>query len=790
MYLRLPTSRLNKKETDALLNNCNQISAALEGTKAGWGTWDWRTGSGKWNKTGLALMDLIPTEEGTTAKEWMKKIHPDDKDVVLSKIRETIKNKTDFLADYRVITKDGYTRYISASGKVTFDETGYAVSSTGLIIDRTEQKKAESYLSLLSEISQDLISIKSVEDMMQSVGEKISRYFHLSNCVFVRLNDAGKEAQIVYSWHQQSEQNLLGTYMLDEFLTREFLRLGKEDKNFVVNDVSRDKRVNKNTYAKLGVRSYLAVPIVRKRKWQFFICVCHSHAHVWTIDEINLVQELTSRIWTSLERKQAEKELRSSEEKFRTVFSSMDEAYAICQMVYNEDGKATDYRMLEVNPAFERMTGIKANVAIAKTARELWVGLEDWWVDTYDSVVRNVKPVRFQNKSNILNKWYDIHASPLNEPDSGKFILVFYDITTKKKAELALQQSEERLRLAINAGDIGTLDWNLKTNEALCNATRFKMYGLKPKTGTISATEFIHNIHPEDIAYITQKTLSDIKNHGKYSVEYRVMFSDGTVRWLSENGEVIEWEEEEPLRVISILLDITDRKTEEKQKDDFFIVASHELKTPVTSIKAYTEILEELFKATGDTHSAELMQRLNGQVNRLTSLINHMLDTTRISEGQLQLHVDMIDMAELTKNVVEEMQRTTTHHQILTYSTRMPLIKGDKEKLAQVLTNFLSNAIKYSPKPTDIIVKAIHADNKIHISVQDFGIGMSSGTLKRLFQRFFRSDNPEAHTYPGLGLGLYISMEIVKKHGGIITVKSEKRKGSVFTVSLPVASIF
>ena len=238
-------------------------------------------------------------------------------------------------------------------------------------------------------------------------------------------------------------------------------------------------------------------------------------------------------------------------------------------------------------------------------------------------------------------------------------------------------------------------------------------------------------------------------------------------------------------RAAGVIFDITDRKTVEKQKDDFIGIASHELKTPVTSIKAYAGILQEIFTDANDLRAADMMNKLDRQVDRLTNLIKDLLDVTKVSEGQLHLKKELFSIEDLTTEVVEEMQRTSRQHAIKLSLAKLPDVTGDKERIGQVLTNLVSNAIKYSPDSNRIEVVANCNDGQIAISVRDFGIGMTDNTLSRLFQRFYRSDNPSVLSYPGLGLGLFISMEIMKRHQGSISVKSEKGKGSTFTMHLP-----
>ena len=774
-----------KAEEERLKTASNQLNDALESTKAGWGNWNWITGEGAWNQAGKNLMDFYSEDDANYYGGWLQRIHPDDREFIKQRILETIANKGDFNADYRIITKEGAIRYINATGKVKYDEKGWALSSTGLITDITERKRAENRLSFLAEIENDLIHSDGIKDIMQMVALKIGSFLQLSCCVFVKVDERQNKAEAAYCWHLPDAEI---TCRSDEFIDWEFKRLAKNRTKFVVDDVSSDERINQRDYTKLGIGSFLSIPILQKNQWHFFLSVSHAKAHHWQDDEIQLIEQLASHIWTTLERRDAEIELRASEEKFRTVFSSIDDSFSLCEIITNDEGKAVDYRWLDVNPAFEKLTGLNWEKVAGKTALTVIPDIDANWVDMYEKAALHGEPVRFQGTVVSLKKWFDIYATPIGEKGSGRFAAIAKDITDQKLAELNLQNSEERLRLAIEAGNIGTCDWDYDTGYMICNPTRYRMYGMKPQDHPVHLTEFVKHIHPDDVRSMTATVLSKIKSEGKYTVEHRTVLSDNSIRWISDTGEVVEWKDRNPHRIISILVDITDRKTEEQQKDDFFGVASHELKTPVTSIKAYTEVLESLFRDQGNNEAADLMTRLNGQVDRLTSLINYMLDTTRITAGQLLLLEETVDVSEIVKSSVEEMQRTTERHRIVLHPSPLPLVVGDKERLMQVLINLLSNAIKYSPYNTDVIVKTSFQNNQINVSIQDFGLGMSAGTLTRIFQRFFRSDNPTVHTYPGLGLGLYISKEIMKRHNGNITVKSKRGKGSEFTMMLPAYS--
>ena len=223
----------------------------------------------------------------------------------------------------------------------------------------------------------------------------------------------------------------------------------------------------------------------------------------------------------------------------------------------------------------------------------------------------------------------------------------------------------------------------------------------------------------------------------------------------------------------------------EKQKDEFIGVASHELKTPVTSIKAYTQILYEIFKEKEDEYSADLLLKMEGQVDRLTDLIKELLDVTKITEGQLPYKREKYDMNDLIKEVAHEMQLSTKKHKIVLKLTKTKPVFGDRNKTSQVIINLLSNAIKYSPEAHEVIISLKGSANEVTVCVQDFGIGISKEMQKKLFNRFFRVTDEVASTFAGLGLGLFISSEIVKNQNGQIWVESTPKKGSSFCFSLP-----
>lgn len=260
---------------------------------------------------------------------------------------------------------------------------------------------------------------------------------------------------------------------------------------------------------------------------------------------------------------------------------------------------------------------------------------------------------------------------------------------------------------------------------------------------------------------------------------------DGSHYWVDTTITPLIDEYGVPTKFIAIRNDITKRKELERQKDDFIGIASHELKTPLTSLKGYVQLLHKRCDKYEDNSVMLFLGKIERQIDKINLLVQDLLDVTKIEAGRLTYYKEEFDINELAREIIDTMQYTTDKHAIVRRGQALHKTYGDRDRIGQVLVNLLSNAIKYSPQSRNIEVNIQSKDKIIEICVRDYGVGIPDESQSHIFDRFYRANGTKEKTFPGLGLGLYICAEIIKRHGGKIWFTSESGKGTSFYFSLP-----
>jgi PAS domain S-box-containing protein len=298
-------------------------------------------------------------------------------------------------------------------------------------------------------------------------------------------------------------------------------------------------------------------------------------------------------------------------------------------------------------------------------------------------------------------------------------------------------------------------------------------------------------IHPQDLKKVRVEMRKALSQDRDFELEARCRGKDGKYRWhliravqvKDEKGNLKTW--------ISAATEIHKIKEEEKRKEDFLKMVSHELKTPVTSMKGYVQLLLRMLEAGGDINSLPLkpsLERIDSQIGSLTRLISEMLDLSRVESGELNLKKKHFSMTELVKECAQDLKFSSSQIMINIREEEDFMVLGDRDRIGQVIINFITNAIKYSPDDKNIDVKIFRPNDKTgSVSVKDRGIGIKKEHHDKIFKRFYRVSGKNEDTYSGFGIGLFLAKEIIQRHQGKIGVDSEEGKGSVFKFTLPLS---
>lgn len=302
--------------------------------------------------------------------------------------------------------------------------------------------------------------------------------------------------------------------------------------------------------------------------------------------------------------------------------------------------------------------------------------------------------------------------------------------------------------------------------------------------------EFWKNaIHPKDRKNTFKKTDTSFEKRKSYKIEYRLKRYDDQYRWVMDNGAPQFDTEGNFIGFLRSLVDVHEIKELEHRKGQFITAASHELKTPVTSLLVYLHLIDEYIN---EHHLAPYSDYSKGaitQLNKITSLIDQLLDLNRIQSSSLHFENTTFDFCELVDEVVKKMQLLHPQREITLHGDCSAKVFADYERLLQAIENLISNGIKYSVAKDyrNVEVEMGEDTEWVHLSVKDYGIGIAENHLSKIFERFYRIPGKMEDTFPGMGIGLYLTRKIIQKSGGKISVVSDYGDFTKFTVKLPLS---
>ena len=388
------------------------------------------------------------------------------------------------------------------------------------------------------------------------------------------------------------------------------------------------------------------------------------------------------------------------------------------------------------------------------------------------------KKIRWVRATGRLFKAHDAKPS--------HFSGVMVDISEQVASLKALQESEEKLNIAIETGKMGT--WSIETSTLKPTLSDFvrNMLGIALDT-EVTMDMIMAAINPEYHEMLLQTLKNAVENGKSSDTEYEITnLQSGEGKWVKATATVLHDNEGKPVEYTGIFMDITERKVDELRKNDFIGMVSHELKTPLTSLNAYLQLLQRKATKAEDTFTLNALDQSVKQVRRMTTMINGFLNVSRLESGKINIDKQRFNMAELVRESEAEIIPMYSFHHIIFAPVEEIFVMADRDKIGQVINNFISNAVKYSKPGSTVNVACVSINDFVMVSVKDEGIGIEQNEIKKLFERYYRVEGN--NQVAGFGIGLYLCYEIIERHHGKVWAESEIGKGSTFYFQLPLAN--
>jgi len=473
------------------------------------------------------------------------------------------------------------------------------------------------------------------------------------------------------------------------------------------------------------------------------------------------------------------------------------------------DNTQPDNPIIYCNKAFETMTDYSYDEIIGHNCRFLQAQDRSQSERQFlrECIVNGdecrVEIRNYKKNGNLF--WNELFISPVKNKE-GKvthFIGVQNDITERKRSEhelLAEKSSIER-KIKERTKELAEKEVFLSS---IIQTVRESLLVLDSDYKVLSANNHFLNSFKVTSADTVGKILFELGNNQwnigplkellmkilptnnpvvDYEVEHDFPYIGKKVMLV--NAYRIEFEGQYKDRILIAIEDITEKKEIDRRKDDFLSIASHELKTPLTTIKGLIQLLQRMVPEGSSDKYTITLDKVSLYVDRLNILISDLLDTSKIQSGNIELHKEPFKIDKTITDTVENLSLAAPNHRISLSGNTQSDVLGDELQISQVINNLISNAIKYSPGSDNVEVYLSKVGNFVKVSVKDYGMGINAQDKAKIFERFFRARDIQKK-FPGLGIGLYISHEIIVNHNGTLWVESEVGEGSTFSFTLPI----
>ena len=777
-------------------------------------------------------------------------VHPDDLPPLMAAWQRAASTGTPLAAEFRLRrVRDGAYRWFLTRSVPVVDDDGRIARWHGTSTDIHEQKLTEArtragetrqaFLVALADTLRpvsDPIEVQAVASRM--LGEALAAHR-------VAYFEVAGDSYRVTRDYTHGVPSLSGEYPTASFGPRLF-ELYQGGETAIEHDVLVTPTLSpseRDVFTDLGIRAYVGVPLVKNGVFVAGLAVHHTIARAWSAEDIALIQETAERTWAAVERGRVEAALVASEARFRAVFETMDEGFCVAEMMFDDAGRAIDYRILEMNPAFERQTGLHG--VLGRTVREFAPTLEEFWFDTCGRVATTGASVRFVQQAPALQaRWFEVYAFRLGGDGSRKVAMLFADITARTLADQAASLRSEQVRRLAEVLPRVSATTDIRSIMGVVTAEARRLIDSHQSTATLVSGDGWANAmvvtslsekyaarryfdrQPTDDRIDTlvcrtnmsmRLTQAELEAHqalrafGPHRAEHPplngwlavpLIGRDGRnmgVLQLSDKVDGAFTADDEAVlmqvaQMAAVAIDnarlVDELQVADRRKDEFLSVLAHELRNPLAPIRNGLHLMKVApDDALTVARAREIMDR---QVTQMVRLIDDLMDLTRISRGKLLVLKARVALADVLRIAVET-SRPLIEQAGHTLTVAVPddvlMVEADETRLAQVFANLLNNAAKYTPPGGRVGLEVQHAGDEVTVTVEDNGVGIPPAMLGQVFDMFTQVDRSLEQSQGGLGIGLNIARRLVEMHGGRITAESAgEGHGTRFAVHLPLAA--
>jgi PAS domain S-box-containing protein len=735
----------------------------------------------------------------------MEFVYPEDESEVYSRIRSNLLGNYEQF-DFRFRRKDGRPLHTLACTSPIRNEEGTIIGALGMFTDMTERKRAAEQEHFLAQVNKVLNSSLDYHNTLTSIAQLIIP--QLADWFAIDLVNTEGQFELVEVYHKdpaqvQCAKTLREKYPIDPNASTGAPRVVRSGQSEFYSEITDEMLIasiqnqEELTFARqMHLSSMMIVPLIAGGRIIGVISFVSTESDR-KYDEHNLAltEEVGRRAGVALENARLYRDVKQARDQLNIILQGVADGI----IVHNKDGQ-----IIYANESATQLTGYALIQAMMETSP---LG----FLSKYEMIDEQGNPFPHSQLTHRLVfageqeaqatigyrntttqhpvRWTFVKSRsvPDEQGEANYAITIIHDITEQKIAEEVRQQLAAIVLSSSDAIIGKTLDGIITS----WNAAAEHMYGY---TAEEIVGKSITLLFPPDRQEEFSTIMEQIKR-GERLDHYETMRlrKDGSIFNVSVAVSPIKDGAGKIIGASAITRDISEQKRlqaelyeQQQRKDEFISMASHELRTPVTSLKGFTNVLQRRLSQQGDEQTLHYLSRIDFQLYKLTKIINDLLDISKMQAGQLSFHNEPFELDSLIWETVEDVQAATLSHQFLIEGETGMRISGDKDRLEQVFVNLLTNAIKYSPKADKVLVSLSHTLEEAIVCVKDFGIGIDDAHHQKIFERFYQVTDSLEKTYPGLGMGLYISHEIVNRHHGRMWVDSRKGGGATFYVALPI----